>query len=95
MRSFIALTPGRLARRALAMLAAVIAASPALATEFYIDPDNGTAGGDGSQAAPWRTLEEVVTFGLIETQEFSGPGSNTLVTKNPGAPVGGGDTLIL
>ncbi|MGJ0429767.1 hypothetical protein [Methylobacter sp.] len=63
------------------------------ATDFYVDPSvTSTAGdrrGDGSEANPWRTLEEVVKKGLIETKDVNG---NVI---NAGAPIKSGDTIIL
>lgn len=64
---------------------------------FYIDPIHGSDTGDGSRQKPWRTLEQVITMGLIETYRPSvayKPDS-PLKTINQGAPVKGGDTLIL
>ncbi len=54
---------------------------------------------DGSAAAPWSTLEEVVAAGLIETMEnwplpFDPQNSGRRV-KQAGAPVVAGDTLLL
>jgi hypothetical protein len=73
-------------------------AGRAWATDFYIDPVNGSNGGDGSPGNPWRTLQSVIEANLIETQDWESlpyhPGLN-LVTVNPGAPVKAGDTLWL
>lgn len=71
---------------------------PALARDFYIDPVAGSPSGDGSRAAPWRTLQEVVDSGLIETRHWSSlpyADGATLAPVNPGAPVQPGDTLWL
>jgi len=65
---------------------------------LYVDPINGNMDNDGSYERPWRTLQEVFENGLIETQEYE-----TLpyelgapkITKNPGAPVKSGDTILL
>jgi hypothetical protein len=65
---------------------------------FYIDPVNGDPANDGSAEHPWRTLQEVLTAGLIETRAYTDlpyTGDNPLETKNPGAPVTAGDTLVL
>ena len=71
---------------------------PLKATGFYIDPLNGSPGGDGSAGNPWQTLEEVVGADLIETREWESypyePGLD-LIVVNPGAPVKAGDTLWL
>jgi len=64
---------------------------------FYIDPVNGSPNGDGSSQNPWRTLQEVIENGLIETYQHSesyNPNSE-LVVVNEGAPVKGGDKLVL
>jgi len=68
-------------------LALMTTAAPG--TTFYVDPVNGSPSGHGSQANPWRTIEQVFTGGLIETW---GKGS---VPINPGAPIKGGDTILL
>jgi len=82
---------------AVAALAAALAA-PATASEFYVDPVNGSPTGDGSAQNPWRTLQEVVEGDLIETRHWETlpyvPGA-TLVVVNAGAPVKAGDTLWL
>jgi parallel beta-helix repeat protein len=64
---------------------------------FYIDPINGSANGDGSVQKPWRTLQEVIENGLIETYQHSENNnpSSDLVIVNEGAPVKGGDRLLL
>jgi hypothetical protein len=46
---------------------ALLAASSARAAEFFVDPAAATATGDGSSAAPWQTLEKVVTAGSFGT----------------------------
>ncbi len=73
-------------------------APPVWATDFYVDPVNGSDGGDGSPANPWRTLQAVIEAHLIETRNWQSlpyqPGLN-LVTVNAGAPVKAGDTLWL
>jgi len=73
-------------------------APPAGAADFYVDPVNGSDGGDGSAASPWRTLQAVLQANLIETRNWESlpyhPGL-ALVTVNAGAPVKAGDTLWL
>jgi len=66
-------------------------------TTFYIDPVNGTTDGDGSAQEPWRTLQEVIAKGLIETYKYSDVNNSNsdLIVVNEGAPVKGGDRLIL
>src|SRR5512139_2168883 len=71
---------------------------PVGATDFYVDPVNGSDSGDGSAANPWRTLQAVIAANLIETRNWDslpyGSGS-VLVPVNAGAPVKAGDTLWL
>lgn len=64
---------------------------------FYIDPANGSENGDGSLKNPWKTLQQVVDMGLIETYRpsISYKPESPLKIINQGAPVRGGDTLIL
>jgi hypothetical protein len=70
----------------------------AYAADFWVDPVHGKPDNDGSSSAPWRSLQEVLDMGLLETQGWESlpykPGA-TLVTKNAGAPVKGGDTIYL
>jgi hypothetical protein len=83
-------------RRLLACL--LVVSMPAIANDFYVDPVNGSDGGDGSAAHPWRSLQTVFDDGLIQTQDWPSypydPGMQ-LVTVNPGAPVRAGDTIWL
>jgi hypothetical protein len=76
----------------------LIAASPAYANVFYVDPVNGSDAGDGSAAHPWRSLQSVFDDGLVETRDWPDypyePGM-TLVPVNVGAPVRAGDTIFL
>ena len=80
------------------ILLVILIATSASANEFYIDPVNGSDGGDGSAGNPWRSLQAVFDAGLIETQDWPeypyDPGMQ-LVTVNAGAPVRAGDTLWL
>lgn len=64
---------------------------------FYIDPVNGSADGDGSSAHPWLTLQQVVDSQLIECYAPSEAYNNDspLEIINEGAPIKGGDKLIL
>lgn len=76
----------------------LLAISAAAAADFYVDPVTGSPGGDGSAAAPWRTLQEVVDDGLIAADEWDGypwDSSRTLVPRNAGAPVSAGDRILL
>ncbi len=70
----------------------------AQAAEFYVDPAKGSPRGDGSAERPWRTIQEVLDAGLVESQQWDKlPYSeqSTLVAKNAGAPVRAGDTIWL
>lgn len=61
---------------------------------FYVDPVNGSGAGDGSEANPWGTLQQVIEGGLIET--WNRPeGDPDRVQVNSGAPVKAGDMLVL
>ncbi len=69
-------------------------------TVFYIDPDSGSSaadGGNGSSETPWKSLQQVIEEGLVEHYAYS-ESYNTdsaLIVQNEGAPVKGGDTLLL
>ncbi len=66
-------------------------------TSFYIDPVNGSPDGTGSFEDPWQTLEQVIEDGLIEwycqSERYNSDSELELI--NPGAPVKGGDCLVL
>jgi hypothetical protein len=84
--------------RRLLPLVLLLAASGASATEFYVDPVNGSNAGNGSAASPWRTLQAVIDADLVQSRNWSSlpyqaPG--TLVTVNAGAPIKAGDTIWL
>lgn len=83
---------------ALIGLALLCVPGAAYAEEFWVDPVHGQSDNDGSSSAPWRSLQEVLDMGLVETQGWESlpyvPGAK-LVTKNPGARVKGGDTIYL
>ncbi|RME93005.1 MAG: hypothetical protein D6766_09050 [Verrucomicrobia bacterium] len=59
------------------------------ATTFHCDPARGGLEGDGSAAHPWGALEEVVARNLIRWFDADGR------CRNPDAPCGPGDTLLL
>ena len=59
------------------------------AAVFYIDPEKGDMGNDGSARRPWRTVQEVIEGKLIRTHDRAGR------LKNPDAPVKAGDTILL
>lgn len=68
-----------------------------IAATFYLDPVTGSSEGDGSQGSPFGSLESVINENLIESRQwptpFTKPGK--LTSKNPGAPIQAGDTLVL
>jgi len=79
-------------------LVLLLAALPAGAAEFYVDPVNGSDAGNGSAGSPWRTLQAVIDADLVQSRNWSSlpytaPG--TLVTVNAGAPIKAGDTVWL
>jgi parallel beta-helix repeat protein len=58
-------------------------------TEFFVDPATGNDNiGDGSALAPWASIQHVVDLKVDCTTQNGTP-------RNPGAPVKGGDTLLL
>jgi len=76
----------------------ILLAAPACASDFYVDPVNGTDGGDGSAEHPWRSLQAVFDDGLIQTQDWPDypyESGMQLVPVNSGAPVRAGDTIWL
>ncbi len=79
-------------------LALLFVPDAAYAEEHWVDPMHGKRGNDGSSSAPWRSLQEVLDKGLVETQAWESlpyKQGAKLVTKNAGAPVKGGDTIYL
>ncbi len=69
-----------------------------MASEFYVDPVNGSMLGDGSVEKPWSTMQEVWTGNKIKTQAWVTPyntHSPAVIDKNPSAPVHPGDTIYL
>jgi len=85
-------------RCVLCMIVLVPFAAVCFGGEFHVDPVNGSPDGDGSAARPWKDLQAVIDRGLIETRHWDAsphtPGSK-LVAKNAGAPIKGGDTILL
>ncbi len=69
------------------------------AADFYIDPQSGSADGDGSASRPWASLQAVVDRGLIQSREWDAlpykADSSKLVSKNENGPVRPGDTIWL
>jgi hypothetical protein len=67
------------------------------ATTFYLDPNNGNMGNDGSSNHPWTTVQEVLDSNLIETyapENYPYEEGDPLILVNEGAPIKAGDTLI-
>ncbi len=66
--------------------------------DFYVDPVEGKSSHDGSAARPWRSLQEVIDRGWVETRTWEKlpyrPGHD-LVPKHEGAPIQPGDTIWL
>ena len=61
----------------------------ATGAEFFVDPINGSdITGDGSAGNPWASIQHVVSTRVDCTDQYGTP-------HNPGAPVGGGDTIVL
>ena len=83
---------------ALLFAVALFVSCGAAGTEFHIDPINGSLSGDGSIAAPWPSVQALIDNQMIESTNWQSlpPDSSTpLVIRNEGAPVKGGDTLLL
>jgi len=69
-----------------------------VAAGFYVDPVLGDPANDGSAEHPWKSLQDVLDDGLIESQGWDTlpyTDAGELVPKNPGAPVKAGDTIWL
>jgi parallel beta-helix repeat protein len=85
--------------RVLMVLATLLAiASSVLASDFYIDPQHGDPSGDGSANRPWRSLQEVIDRGLVQSRGWDSLPYNPerkLVAKNEAAPIKPGDTIWL
>jgi hypothetical protein len=82
----------------LVLLCCAVCLPAARAADFYVDPQAGSPDGDGSAADPWRSLQAVVDAGLIESRQWESlpyEQGAALVARNPGAPVGAGDTIYL
>lgn len=82
------------------MVAAVLTvlASSVMSADFYIDPIHGRSDGDGSEARPWRSLQEVIDAKLVQTQAWDALPYNPqrrLVAQNPDGLIKPGDTIWL
>ena len=56
---------------------------------FYVDPQKGDVGNNGSAERPWRTIQDVFEQNLIRTRDTAGR------LKSPDGPVKAGDTILL
>ncbi|HHH55063.1 MAG TPA: hypothetical protein ENK91_15475, partial [Bacteroidetes bacterium] len=68
------------------------------ANRFFVDPVNGSESGNGTFSSPWKTLKNVIARNLIESRTYKLPydaNNPQLKTKNPGAPIKAGDTIML
>lgn len=72
-----------------AIAVGLVTASLSHAAVFYVDPETGDMGNDGSAARPWKTVQEVFEGNLIQTRDGRGQ------LKNADAPVKAGDTILL
>ncbi len=73
---------------------------PALgeSADYYIDPQKGAPGNDGSADRPWMSLQQVIDTGLVESRDWDSLPWNEegkLTPKNPSAPIKAGDTIWL
>jgi hypothetical protein len=78
--------------------AVLLAASCVLATDYHVNPQTGDTAGDGSLARPWRSLQEVLDQGLVESQTWDAlPYNDTrkLTPLHADAAVKPGDTIWL
>jgi len=69
---------------------------------FYVDPVNGSASGNGSQASPWNSLQAVVSSINGQSPLLSSvpywhrlPSGQWATATNPAAPVNPGDIVYL
>lgn len=63
--------------------------APCTGSVFYVDPATGSNSNPGTASLPWRTLQEVVNSGKIQSRDKNGG------ITNAGAPVRSGDTIFL
>lgn len=72
--------------------------TPLLASDYYIDPNNGAPSNEGSAESPWKSLQDVLERGLIESRDWAElphGADSRLQPKNPGSPIKAGDTIWL
>ena len=80
------------------VLAVAVVPGIAHAGDFWVDPVHGEPGNDGSASAPWRSLQEILDQGLIESRNWESlpyKEGARLVPRNAGAPIKAGDTIYL
>ncbi len=81
-----------------ACVALLVMSVPAVAGEFHVDPQHGSAEGDGSAARPWKNLQAVLDAGRVESRKWASlpyrPDAK-LLARNAGAPIKPGDTILL
>lgn len=68
------------------------------AAEFHISPLRGSDDNDGSAARPWESLQGLFERGAIESRNWDSlpySEASTLVTRNQGAAVKGGDRILI
>jgi hypothetical protein len=81
---------------------AVPASPAASAHSYYVDPVNGSDKNDGSAAAPWQNLSNVLAtkvsnsiYGTPYLDSANKPLANGIVAQSPTGPVHGGDIIYL
>lgn len=87
-----------MARLSTLLATLLVISSPLLAADFYIDPEHGNPSGDGNADKPWRSLQEVIDGGLVQSRCWDALPYNPerkLVPKNEDAPIKPGDTIWL
>ena len=64
---------------------------------FFVDPVKGSDKGDGSMARPWKSLNTVLAPAskLLATNTHKTLSGSPLLAVNPGAPIKGGDVIML
>ncbi len=68
------------------------------AADYHVDPKNGDASNDGGAESPWKSLQEVIDGGLVESRNWESlpyEEGKRLAAKNAGAKVKAGDTIWL
>jgi hypothetical protein len=86
-----------LASLSLLLSACGIIGLPAPSRVFFVDPVGGSMDNDGSRERPWSSIQQVVDTKLQTFRYAAHPwsGDNPSAARNPGAPVSGGDAIVL